>query len=286
MTPEIKAFYEEHTATVSYVLADPASRHAAVIDPVLNYEPRAGHTSTDSADQIVAYVNERGLTVEWLLETHPHADHLSATGYLKGRLGGKTGIGSGVCAVQRTWTAIYDLGGEVAADGSQFDRLFDDGASFSIGKLPVTVWHVPGHTPACAAYLVEGAAFVGDTLFMPDYGTARADFPGGDARVLYRSIRRILSLPPETRLFTCHDYAPGGRVVAWESTVARQRAENKHVRDGISEDDFVAMRQARDRELELPELLLPSLQVNIRGGCLPDPEANGTAYLKIPLNKI
>lgn len=285
MALEVAAFYDPQTATVSYVAADAASRRAAVIDPVLDYNPRSGRTSADSADRIVDYVTTNGLTVDWLLETHPHADHLSAAAHLKERLGGCVAIGAGILAVQKAWREIYDLGDELPCDGSQFDHLFTDEEAFQIGDLRARVWHTPGHTPACVTYLIADAAFVGDTLFMPDFGTARADFPGGDARVLFRSIRRVLSLPPETRLFTCHDYCPGGREVAWETTVAAQLAGNKHVRQGVDEDAFVAMRSARDRELDAPELLLPSVQVNIRGGRLPAPAENGTVYLKIPVDR-
>ena len=285
MTLEVAAFYDRQTATVSYVAADSARRRAAVIDPVLDYNPRSGRTSAESADRIADYVAAKGLTVDWLLETHPHADHLSAAAHLKERLGGRIAIGAGILAVQSAWREIYDLGDELPCDGSQFDHLFADEETFQIGDLQAKVLHTPGHTPACVTYLIADSAFVGDTLFMPDFGTARADFPGGDARVLFRSIRRLLSLPPETRLFTCHDYCPGGREVAWETTVAAQLAENKHVRQGIDEDAFVAMRRARDRELDAPELLLPSVQVNIRGGRLPAPAENGTIYLKIPVDR-
>ena len=283
--PEVAGFFDERTSTVSYVVADPESRQAAVIDPVWDYEPRAGRTGPASMERILDFLAERGLTVEWLLDTHPHADHLTAVAALQARLGGKTGIGRGLIEVQRTWKAIYNLDEALPADGSQYDRLFEDGERFAIGTLEVTVLATPGHTPACVSYQIGDAVFVGDTLFMPDYGTARADFPGGCAQQLYRSIQRLLALPPETRLFTCHDYQPGGREVAWESTVAAQRAENKHVRDGVSEEEFAGWRAERDRGLDLPELLLPALQVNIRGGRLPAAEANGTAYLKIPLDK-
>ena len=285
MTLEVSAFYDRQTATVSYLVADAASRRAAVIDSVLDFNPHSGRTGTASADRIAASVEERGLTVDWLLETHPHADHLSAAPYLQRRLGGRIAIGAAILEVQEVWREIYDLGDDLACDGSQFDRLFADEETFQIGGLLARVWHTPGHTPACVTYLIGAAAFVGDTLFMPDFGTARADFPGGDARRLYRSIRRILSLPPETRLFTCHDYCPGGREPAWETTVAAQRAGNKHVRDGIDEAAFVALRCDRDRDLDAPDLLLPAIQVNIRGGRLPAPGANGTVYLKLPLNR-
>ena len=283
--PEVSGFFDERTSTVSFVVADPESKRAAVIDPVWDYEPRAGRTGSGSLERIVDFVAAGGLTVDWLLDTHPHADHMTAVARLQERLGGTTGIGRGLIEVQQTWKAIYNLGDALPADGSQYDRLFDDSESFAIGGLQATVLATPGHTPACVSYRIGDAVFVGDTLFMPDYGTARTDFPGGDARVLYRSIHRLLSLPPETRLFTCHDYQPGGRPVAWESSVAEQRASNKHVRDGVSEEAFVAWRQERDQTLDLPELLLPALQVNIRGGRLPEAEENGVAFLKIPLDR-
>lgn len=285
MRPEVTGFYDESTGTVSYLVVDPATRRAAIVDAVWDYNPRSGRLGTDSMQRVVDFAAHAGVTVEWLLDTHVHADHLSAIDLLKQRYAVPTGIGRLVSQVQKTWIEILNLAGEVAPDGSQFDHLFDDGERFKIGEMEVRVMHTPGHTPACSTYVVGDAAFIGDTLFMPDYGTARADFPGGDARTLYRSIRRILSLPPQTRLFTCHDYPPGGRAPAWESTVAEQRAGNVHVRDGVEEDAFVALRTARDRELDAPELLLPSLQVNIRGGRLPAPEDNGVVYLKIPIDR-
>jgi glyoxylase-like metal-dependent hydrolase (beta-lactamase superfamily II) len=256
-----------------------------VIDPVLDFDPAAGRTDTRSADAIAGFVDKNRLAVEWILETHVHADHLSAAARLKAALGGRTGIGARVVDVQKRFAALFDVEQEFATDGRQFDRLFADGETFEVGGLAARVLHTPGHTPACATYLIGDAAFVGDTLFMPDYGTARCDFPGGDARTLFRSIRRILALPPETRLFLCHDYkAPGREVYAWETTVADQRAFNIHIRDGIDEDAFVALRTARDAELEMPRLILPSVQVNIRAGELPPPAANGIRYLKLPLN--
>lgn len=283
--PRIKAFFHEATFTASYVVHDPESRCAAIVDSVLDYEAAAGRTSSTSADAIIAYVREQGLTVEWLLETHAHADHLSAAPYLQGKLGGKLAIGKAILVVQDTFGKLFNASTEFARDGSQFDRLFEDGDQFTIGRLPVTVLHVPGHTPADLAYVIGSAAFVGDTLFMPDYGTARADFPGGDARTLYRSIRRLLQLPPETRLFLCHDYkGPGRDEFRWETTVAQQRAANIHVRDGVEEDSFVAMREARDATLSIPQLIFPSIQVNMHGGHLPEPEENGIRYLKIPLD--
>lgn len=285
MTPAVTAFFEESTSTMSYLVADPTRRRAAIIDPVLLYEPDAGRTRSDFAERIVAAAADQQLTVDWILDTHPHADHLSAVAWLKDRLGAPVAIGAGIASVQATWREIFNLGDRFPADGSQFDRLLDEGDRLPLGDLEIEVWHTPGHTPACLSYRVGDCIFVGDTLFMPDYGTARCDFPGGDARMLYRSIRRILSLPGETRIFVGHDYRPDDREPAWEATVARQRSENPHVRDGIDEDAFVVLRTERDRELDMPELILPSLQVNIRGGRLPEPEDNGTAYLKIPLNR-
>lgn len=283
--PVVTAFFDEPTNTVSYVVKDPASGACAIVDSVLDYDPAAGSTSTASADAIIAFVRAQGLHVEWILETHVHADHLSAAPYLKQALGGRMGIGFNITVVQDTFGKIFNAGTEFARDGSQFDHLFTDGESFAIGGLTGQAMHTPGHTPACMTYVVGDAAFVGDTLFMPDYGTARADFPGGDARVLYRSIRRVLSLPGETRLFLCHDYkAPGRTDYRWETTVAEERAHNIHVHDGVSEDAFVAMRTSRDATLNMPRLILPSVQVNMRAGNLPPAEDNGVAYLKVPLN--
>ena len=282
---EILGFHDERTATISYLIGDPTERICAIIDPVLDFEPRAVRTHSESADRIIAAVTERAWRVDWILETHCHADHLSAAQYLKRRLGGQVAIGSRIPLVQATWKGIYHLDPSFPVDGSQFDRLLNDGDRVMIGGLDLRVWQTPGHTPACVSYVTEGAAFVGDTLFMPDYGTARADFPGGDARELYRSIRRLLALPPSTRLFVCHDYAPGGRPVAWEATVAEHRAGNPHVKDGVDEASYVAMRTARDKQLNTPDLLLPAIQVNIAAGRLPPPEANGTSYLKLPLNR-
>ncbi|MDH2132389.1 MBL fold metallo-hydrolase [Sphingobium yanoikuyae] len=285
--PQIKAFFDEPTFTASYVVHDPETRAAAIIDSVLDYDAASGRTSFASADAIIAYVHEHDLAVEWLLETHAHADHLSAAPYIQGKVGGKLSIGRAILQVQEIFGKIFNEGTEFARDGSQFDRLFEDGDQFTIGNLQATVLHVPGHTPADLAYVIGDAAFVGDTLFMPDYGTARADFPGGDARTLFRSIRRLLTLPPETRLFLCHDYkAPGRDRFAWETTVAAQRAGNVHVHDGAEEEAFVAMREARDATLDMPKLILPSIQVNMRGGRLPEPEDNGTRYLKIPLDAV
>jgi glyoxylase-like metal-dependent hydrolase (beta-lactamase superfamily II) len=285
--PVIKAFFDRPTFTVTYVVHDAATKQAAIIDSVLDFDPASGRTSFASADAIIAHVREQGLTVEWLLETHAHADHLSAAPYLKTRLGGTLGIGEHIVTVQQTFGKLFNAGTDFRRDGSDFDRLFADGDQFRVGTLDVTVLHVPGHTPACVAYVIGDAVFVGDTMFMPDYGTARADFPGGDARNLFRSLRRLLELPPETRLFMCHDYLPVGREQhAWESTVEAERKGNIHAHDGVSEDAFVAMREARDRTLDMPRLILPSVQVNMRAGHLPPAEANGVTYLKIPVNAV
>ncbi len=286
MRPEVSAFFDKHTKTVSYLVADALSRAAVVIDPVLDYAPAGARLTTGSADAILAAVAARNLDVGWILETHPHADHVSAGAYLKRKLGARTAIGAGITLVQRTWRDILHLDGALAVDGSQFDRLLAEGDRLVHGGLTVELMQTPGHTPACVTYLIGDAAFVGDTLFMPDYGTARCDFPGGDAAQLYRSIRRILALPPATRLFTCHDYGAAGRSYEWESSVARQRAANIHVHDGVDEAGFVAMRRERDRGLEPPELLLPAIQINIRAGEAPPPESNGVSYLRIPLNRI
>jgi glyoxylase-like metal-dependent hydrolase (beta-lactamase superfamily II) len=285
--PDIKAFFDPATYTVSYVVSDPRTRQCAIIDAVLDYDPKAGRTATRSAAQIVEYVRRQGLETRWILETHAHADHLSAAQYLKQTLGGATGIGEHIKDVQRIFGKVFNAGADFLPDGSQFDHLFQDGETFMIGEIPARVMHTPGHTPACVTYLIGDAAFVGDTLFMPDYGTARTDFPGGDARVLYRSIQRILSLPPQTRLFMCHDYgAPGRPQFAWESTVEEERRANVHVRLGTDEDSFVLMRTRRDATLEMPTLLLPSVQVNIRAGRFPPPEENGVRYLKIPIDSL
>ncbi len=285
--PDITAFFDEATNTISYIVADPATKMAAIVDSVLDYDPAAARTSTDSADAIIAEVNRQGLTIQWLLETHAHADHLSAAPYLQEKLGGKLAIGREIIHVQQVFGKLFNHGTEFARDGSQFDHLFDDGDTFFIGELQAEVMHVPGHTPADMAYIIGDAAFIGDTLFMPDYGTARCDFPGGDAQMLYRSIRRLLSLPAETRLFMCHDYLPKGRdAYVWETTVAAQRAENVHVNDDVDEDSFVEMRTTRDAGLDMPKLIVPSVQVNIRGGHLPEPEDNGVRYIKVPVNAL
>lgn len=284
MRADIHAFFDEATFTVSYLVADPATRSAAVIDPVLDFDAKAGRTSTASADAILRAVAERGLKLVWVLETHAHADHLSAGAYLRDKTGAKIVIGEHITEVQHAFAPLFDL--DVRSDGRDFDRLVRDGERVALGALEVEVMFTPGHTPACVSYRIGDAVFVGDTLFMPDYGTARTDFPGGDARVLYRSIRRLLALPGETRVFVCHDYkAPGRDAYAWETTVAEQRARNVHIHDGIDEEAFVAMRVARDKTLSMPALILPSIQVNLCAGRLPSPEDNGVSYLKIPLNK-
>jgi glyoxylase-like metal-dependent hydrolase (beta-lactamase superfamily II) len=282
----IEAFYDPTTGTVSYVVADVATGAAAIIDPVLDFDFRSGRTQTQSAGLIIGHVRNAGLTVQWILETHAHADHLSSARYIQGQLGGRIAIGENIRQVQAVFKKLYNLERTFLPDGSQFDHLFKDGEVFQLGSVPVTALLVPGHTPADMAYVLDGAVFVGDTLFMPDVGSARADFPGGDAATLYRSMRRILALPPETRLFVCHDYPPAGRGPQWETTVAQQRAMNIHVRDGIDEAQFVAMRTARDVTLEVPTLILPSIQVNVRAGRLPPPDDNGVSYLRIPLNAL
>ncbi|MFN4029582.1 MAG: MBL fold metallo-hydrolase [Acidovorax temperans] len=286
MQAQVKAFFDPATWTVSYVVFDAPGGHCALVDSVLDYDPKSGRTRTDSADQLIAFVREQNLTVDWILETHAHADHLSAAPYLRKHLGGKIAIGGKITQVQNVFKGIFHLEPEFATNGSQFDHLFEDGDTFAIGALQAQALSVPGHTPACMAYQVGDAVFVGDTLFMPDVGTARCDFPGGNAHTLYHSVRKLLSLPAETRLFMCHDYPPEGREAQWECTVADQRARNIHVHDGVSEAEFVAMRTKRDAGLAMPVLILPSVQVNIRAGELPPPEANGVSYLKIPLNAL
>ncbi len=283
--PKVTAFFDKDTNTISYVVQDPGSNACAVIDSVMDFDFSAGRISYTSADALIAFVRDNGLKLEWLIETHAHADHLSGAPYIQQHLGGRLGIGEHIVTVQDVFGKVFNEGTEFRRDGSQFDRLFKDGDTYSIGGLPVRVMHTPGHTPACTTHVMGDAAFVGDTLFMPDGGSARADFPGGDARTLYRSMRRILeTLPPETRLFMCHDYGPNGREIRWETTVADERANNIHVRDGISEEEFVAMREARDKTLAVPRLILPSLQVNIRAGHLPEPDASGKRFFKLPVN--
>ncbi len=294
MTPErplqVEGFFDPATSTVSYIVLDRRTRQCAIVDSVLDYDPKAAHTATASADRLIARVHELGAHVQWILETHVHADHLTAAPYLQQQLGGQIGIGQQITTVQETFGALFNAGADFARDGRQFDHLFADEETFAIGSLQARAMQTPGHTPACMTYVVDDgeqtAAFVGDTLFMPDYGTARCDFPGGDARTLFRSISKLLSLPPETRLFVCHDYPPGGRDVRFESTVAEERASNIHVRSGIGEDAFVAMRRARDATLGMPALILPSVQINMRAGRLPPAEDNGTRYLKIPLDRL
>jgi glyoxylase-like metal-dependent hydrolase (beta-lactamase superfamily II) len=281
-----RGFFDPQTGTVSYVVWEHAGGRAAVVDPVLDYDFKSGHTSTRSVDRVLAHVAAEGLRVDWILETHAHADHLSAARHVRDRVGGRIGIGRQIVEVQATFARLFNFGTAFPVDGRQFDHLFEDGESFGLGDVQATAMFVPGHTPADMAYLVDGSAFVGDTLFMPDVGSARADFPGGDARRLYRSIRRLLDLPPETALYVCHDYPPPSREPAWRSTVHEQRRTNVHAREGIDEEAFVAMRQARDRTLGAPTLILPSLQVNVRGGVLPPAEDNGVSYLRIPLNAL
>lgn len=284
--PEVTAFFDEATNTVTYVVKDPKSNACAIFDSVMDIDYAAGRISYQSADTIIRFVQDHNLKVEWLIETHAHADHLSAAPYIQGKLGGKLGIGANIKVVQEVFGKIFNDGTEFRRDGSQFDRLFEDGDTYTIGGMAAFAMLTPGHTPACMTHVVGDAAFVGDTLFMPDGGTARADFPGGDARVLYRSIKRVLALPPEERLFMCHDYGPNGRDIKWETTVAEERAHNIHVRDGVSEDEFVQMRTARDETLGLPKLIIPSIQVNIRGGNLPDADASGKRQLKVPINEL
>ncbi|MBL8675197.1 MAG: MBL fold metallo-hydrolase [Rhodospirillales bacterium] len=284
MPARIDAFFDPRTFTVTYLVADPATGAAAVVDPVLDFDPKSGRTSTTSIDRVMSRARETGARVEWVLETHAHADHLSGAQRIKAATGARIGIGAEITRVQETFKAVFNAP-DMATDGSPFDALFADGARIPLGGLEIEVMHTPGHTPACVSYRVGADVFVGDTLFMPDYGTARADFPGGDARTLYRSIRRVLALPPETTLHLCHDYkAPGREAYAWTTTVAAQRAGNVHVRDGVSEDAFVAMRAARDAKLDMPTLILPSIQVNVRAGNLPPAESNGTIYLKLPVD--
>ena len=283
--PQIKTFFDGPTFTATHVVFDPQTRRAAIIDSVLDFDQASGRTHTGSAEAVVAFVRSEGLTVDWILETHAHADHLSAAPFLRDQLGGAVVIGAAITTVQDTFAAVFNEPDSFARDGSQFDQLMHDGQRFQLGEIPAIALHVPGHTPACLAFVIGDAVFVGDTLFMPDYGTARCDFPGGDARTLYRSIRRLMALPDETRVFLCHDYqAPGRNTYVWETTIGAERRENIQVHDGIGEDEFVAMREARDATLAMPRLILPSVQVNIRAGHFPEPEANGVSYLKLPLN--
>jgi glyoxylase-like metal-dependent hydrolase (beta-lactamase superfamily II) len=286
--PQVTGFFHEPTFTAAYAVADPETKRAAIVDSVLDFDEKSGRTSTEFADRLVDFVESNGLAVDWLLETHAHADHLSAAPYLQEKLGGKLAIGRDITAVQDVFGKVFNEGTEFRRDGSQFDHLFGDGDTFSIGGVPAIALHVPGHTPADMAYVIGEAVFVGDTMFMPDYGTARTDFPGGDAHQLYRSIRRLMKLPDETRVFLCHDYMalPNRTHFAWETTIGAERTGNVHVHEGVSEEDFVAMRTARDATLDMPNLILPSVQVNMRAGHLPEPEENGVRYLKLPLNTL
>lgn len=286
MKPNIEPFFEPVTWTVSYVIFDEAGGHCAIIDPVLDYNPKSGRTDTQFADKQIQFIKRQQLTVDWILETHAHADHLSSAHYLRSQLGGKIAIGNEIPVVQKTFKKIFNLDDDFVPDGSHFDYLFADGEDFQVGKLPAKAISASGHTPADLAYQFDDAIFVGDTLFMPDVGTARADFPGGDARQLYQSIRKLLEFPSETRLFMCHDYPPSDRPAAWETTVSQQRKHNIHVHDGVTEDEFVAMRTQRDATLDMPVLLLPSIQTNIRAGAMPLAEDNGIVYFKIPINVI
>lgn len=283
---QIQAFFDEQTSTITYLVRDPDSRRAVVIDPVLDFDPRSGRTATRSADRVLEAAKTGNLSIDWVLETHAHADHLSAAPYFQNRTGAKIAIGEHIREVQQVFAPIFDAA-DITGDGRPFDRLLKDGEILRIGGMTIEVMHTPGHTPACVSYRVGDDVFVGDTLFMPDYGTARADFPGGDARMLYRSIRRLLSLPSHTRLWLCHDYKPPGREEhAWMTTVAEQRAANVHVHDGVGEDEFTALRTGRDKLLPMPVLILPSVQVNIRAGRMPPPAGNGQVYLKLPVNRL
>lgn len=282
--PLVEAFFDAATSTISYVVYDRPGGRAAIVDPVLDYDPKSGRTTTTGAERIVRFVQDQGLVVDWILETHAHADHLSAAIFLKRTLGGRIAIGNRIGEVQKKFKGIFNLEAGFLVDGSQFDHLFEKDEEFAIGELRGTVLFVPGHTPADVAYHIGDAVFVGDTLFMPDVGTARADFPGGDAHALYRSLQALLALPGDTRLYMCHDYAPEGRPPQWLSTVSEQRRANIHVHEGVTEEQFVSMRQARDATLAMPVLIIPAVQVNIRAGALPPPEANGVSYLKLPVN--
>ncbi len=286
MKPEVTSFFHEDTSTACHVVQEPAGGRCAIIDAALDFDEAAGRTMTAFADRVVAFVRAQGLVADWILETHAHADHLSAAPYLKQQLGGRIGIGEHITEVQKLFKELFNLEKTFNTDGAQFDHLFKDGEHFTIGALDGQVLYTPGHTPACVTYVIGDAAFVGDTLFMPDGGTARADFPGGDAATLYRSIEKILALPPETRLFVCHDYGPGGRAIAWETTVAEERKRNIHVHEGTPLAEFVKTRTERDKTLKVPKLLIPSIQINMRAGELPPPEDNGISYIKIPLNRI
>ena len=285
-TPQVTGFFDPHSNTISYVVQDPASTACAIIDPVMEFDQAAGRLTYESADQIAAFVDASGLRVAWIIETHVHADHLSGAPYLQDRLGGKIGIGEHVQTVQDTFGKIFNEGTEFQRDGSQFDALFEEGDTYKIGGLDAFVMATPGHTPACMCHVIGDSIIVGDTLFMPDGGSARADFPGGDARELYQSIRKVLSLPQSMRMFICHDYGPGGREIAWETTVGQQRAENIHVKDGVDEEAYVKMRTERDAQLAMPKLIIPSVQVNMRAGDLPEPDSDGKRYLKVPVDEL
>jgi glyoxylase-like metal-dependent hydrolase (beta-lactamase superfamily II) len=284
--PEVTGFFDQQTNTISYVVKDPASDACAVIDSVMDIDYAAGRITHEGADRIIAHIRDQRLELEWIIETHVHADHLSAAPYIQQELGGKLGIGENIIIVQNTFGKIFNEGTEFQRDGSQFDQLFGDGDFYQIGFMTAHVMHTPGHTPACMTHVIGDAAFIGDTLFMPDGGSARADFPGGDARALYRSIKRVLSLPDATRLFICHDYGPNGRDIRYETTVAEERAHNIHVKDGVTEDEFVAMREARDKTLAMPRLIIPSLQCNMRAGQLPPKDQDGKTFLKVPVNTL
>ena len=287
MSPDVTAFFDNATNTITYLVRDPQGRSCAVIDSVLDFDYASGHTDTRSADKVIAYIQDQGLDLTWILESHVHADHLSAAPYIQEKLGGKIGIGQNITLVQDTFGKVFNEGTAFQRDGSQFDQLFTDGDSFHIGQLRGDVLHTPGHTPACLTYVIGDAAFVGDTLFMPDFGTARCDFPGGSAQDLYNSIQKILALPDETRIFVGHDYkAPGRDDYVWESTVAEQKARNVHIGAGATAEDFVQMRQTRDATLAMPKLIVPSLQVNMRAGHMPEPDEMGTSYIKVPINKL
>lgn len=283
---QVEPFFDEATFTYSYIVFDQSTNKAAIIDSVWDYDPKSGHTSTESADALIARIKALGAELEWILETHVHADHLSAAPYIQQQLGGKLAIGKEIITVQNTFGKLFNAGTDFARDGSQFDKLFSDGDEFTVGSIQARAIHTPGHTPACMTYLIGDCAFVGDTMFMPDFGTARCDFPGGDARVLYQSIQKLYQLPGDTKLMMCHDYMPGGREAKYMTTVAEQRANNLHVKEGIDEAAFVEMRTAKDRTLSMPTLILPAVQINMRAGHLPEPEDNGVRYLKIPLNAV
>jgi glyoxylase-like metal-dependent hydrolase (beta-lactamase superfamily II) len=287
MKPDVTAFFDEATNTITYVLRDPSSSACAIVDSVLDFDYASGRTDTRSADAVLAFIRAGNLDLQWILETHVHADHLSAAPYLQAQLGGKIGIGAHITDVQATFGKVFNEGTEFQRDGSQFDRLFGDGDAFHIGQFRCDVMHTPGHTPACMTYVIGDAAFVGDTLFMPDFGTARCDFPGGSAATMYASVQRILALPEDTRVFVCHDYkAPGRENYAWESTVGEQKLRNVHIGGGRSAEDFVILRQARDASLPMPRLIIPSLQINMRAGQMPSPDADGGTYLKVPINRL